>query len=305
MLAAQVAGLALAQGAIEWAPLGAVWHYNYSYFGPDRSYSTIEVVADTVINGKAGKILRQQVHNPNYEKGVRDLGRIIVHQDGERVYYWVIDRFTLLYDFSAKVGDTLKILVPEPDIYSDSLIFLIVDSIESMSYHGQVLRRQYLTRLEKGAKPFFLGASVTELIGSSRYLIPGDELSCDSECPRGIRCYSDPYLKLTDLDPFGRHCDSVDVMIVGTDNFQIEHEGIRLYPNPVKAGITQVKLVRSTYGLGDEWEYQILDIYGRPMQPVQFLQHEGTIDVGMLEPGVYFLAIWGARAYGTKKLMVQ
>lgn len=91
----------------DYFPIGATWHYGHEIVGRRvvKSFFTTEVVGDTLINGQIAKKLLISDSNKPYHQN----DQIIIRQIGQRVEYLQRDSFHLLYDFGARIGDTLSI----------------------------------------------------------------------------------------------------------------------------------------------------------------------------------------------------
>ena len=98
----------------EWAPIGAKWWYSYSGHGSDLYYLALESVGDTIVLEKNARILEIQAYYTEgshletipYITYFKNTGfnkpQIIIHQQGDSIYYLRNNNFELLYDFSLK-----------------------------------------------------------------------------------------------------------------------------------------------------------------------------------------------------------
>ena len=84
-----------------WAPLGAKQTYVVGYvFSPSVDYREWKVVGDTMINGQTCRVMQRF---GNYvDDDISNL--MITYEDSNRVYWWVGNLFSLLYDFNKQVG---------------------------------------------------------------------------------------------------------------------------------------------------------------------------------------------------------
>ncbi|MBK8506545.1 MAG: hypothetical protein IPL46_32720 [Saprospiraceae bacterium] len=128
----------------DWAPWGAEWRYIYNIGVSNPNNKTYIMTAsnDTILAGVSARKLTSRV--PDYLNG-NDLvfPDQYIHHSGDSIFYFNHDRqrFTLLYNMGAKIGDTIKILEPfyYPD-EGDSLIYLEVVDTGSIIVMNERLR---------------------------------------------------------------------------------------------------------------------------------------------------------------------
>ena len=102
----------------EFAPIGAMWHYDFSVYG-DYGHDYIAYISekDTVVNGKDCKII-QRVNNAAY--------REIMHEEDGKVYYWYDGKFRKIYDFSVNIGESVLFEVKSNKRYSTAPIDSVI-----------------------------------------------------------------------------------------------------------------------------------------------------------------------------------
>jgi hypothetical protein len=104
---------------MEYAPYGAFWKYTLHRFIVDYPYNCefnicdqgkqrLEVIDTVTIQGKSVSVL-QQFWGDSDTSGEP---LIYVHANNDSVYFYAQNDFHLLYDFTAKDGDTININVP-------------------------------------------------------------------------------------------------------------------------------------------------------------------------------------------------
>lgn len=176
------------------APLGATWYYDdiYDINTDDTIYITgynqVESISDTLITDKiCGKLKFSYVDS----EGVLDPENhyYFMYENNEKVYFYLEDRFLLLYDFS---GDDWY----AQDIYYEfgDSSFISVDSVTFELYDGVLLKTIH-THHDVGSNLFFLSNKIIEKIGPLCYLFlyhGGD----DSYRPSNLRCYKDSELDI-------------------------------------------------------------------------------------------------------------
>ena len=127
----------------EWAPSNAEWYYTYN---TDMAvgYVKIKVVGDSTIQDKSCKILRQLEYGwiaPGYYD-TNNLGDVYTYEEDGIIYVWAESQFYVLYDFTAEVGETWKVINP---IDSDTSGVVIVDSISYENVNGQLLKCLFIS----------------------------------------------------------------------------------------------------------------------------------------------------------------
>ncbi len=176
------------------APLGATWYYDdiYDINTDDTIYITgynqVEFISDTLITDKICMKLKFSYVD---SEGVLDPENhyYFMYENNEKVYFYLEDRFLLLYDFS---GDDWY----AQDIYYEfgDSSFISVDSVTFELYDGVLLKTIH-THHDVGSNLFFLSNKIIEKIGPLCYLFlyhGGD----DSYRPSNLRCYKDSELDI-------------------------------------------------------------------------------------------------------------
>lgn len=176
-----------ASAQLEFAPVGATWHYTNDYaMSPAYGYMMVTCVEDSMANGQTYKILEAK------ETCLRG-GRQVVMQQGDSVLLFdkVLDTFQLLYDFGAQAGDAWTVKLSDYGI--DTFTFswhLSIDSTWTDTINGQPLRAM---RVDYGN----YSSTVVEQLGDLQYLLNfqgSNVYLCDADYPNGLRCYSDSAL---------------------------------------------------------------------------------------------------------------
>lgn len=137
------------------APIGATWRYiTPAQNAPDsiqcRNYAQFEAIKDTVINSiNAVKISKIEIKNRvEYGKSQHEY----FYQSGKKIYFLnrVSGEFHLLFDFEAKIGDTIKVFNNQSFQYPFDnqticgLKYFIykIESVEIVTISGQSLIKQ-------------------------------------------------------------------------------------------------------------------------------------------------------------------
>ena len=149
--------------AQSFAPLGATWT-NISLaprgYGYAIAYRTT-AVRDTVVDGRPA---RRLVHEVIEEDGsLTYWGEELIASSGDSVLVYFRDSFRLVYDFSARAGDTIRVIdEPFPGFFTDSTATSIryedfayrIDSVGTRVVEGDSLRLQYVSYLRDPAWHF-------------------------------------------------------------------------------------------------------------------------------------------------------
>lgn len=235
--------LLLPFGAIaqqEWAPIGAEWFYNRPNAFNQLHYIKFKSVKDTVINDKKSKIINVQ----NICGSSTDLLNEYFYQEGGEIYYYNKNnkKFHLLYDFSAKVGDTITVhsdvFKPSESFlsYSDTLPFFryVIIEIDKIEIFGKQRIRQKVRDIENSewgfVRPFDMDNYnyIIEGIGSLVYMYGASYNVVMEEDPLLLRCYKDKDISYT--NPCWQ--DACDVGLA-VNNFT-KSSPIDVFPNPIE-----------------------------------------------------------------------
>ena len=294
-----------AQDDLEWAPLGATWHYTF-WNPPHQYYMTLEAIGDTVINDTTARVLKQTVYRGEGPP-TASRSNIYIYPDGDKVYYWAQDSFTVLYDFTASVGDTLEIIAPVYEWYDrGSTMYFRVDSVEKIIVEDKVLRRQYLRAFERGAKEYAFQFSGWhfEIFGCDKFFIPLNGLECDGGCPEGLRCYSDNRFSVmfTHQPSANVPCERI-VIIVSAEEQTLRENQVVVFPNPSRGNPVRIH-IRSPGPSGESVYYQVVDLSGRKVAEETVVRGGNEPWRLYLKPGVYILTVQGKNWWDTEKIVV-
>lgn len=213
--------ISISLNAQVFAPDEAVWYYSYDPdVTLDDGYQKIEVVGDTLINEKMCKILqRTNIGYSHWDQKYYeiDAGKILLYEEDSVVYFKKDSLFHVLYDYSAKAGDSF---------YSISLIsscnepFLVeIDSITTIDFDGVPLKKFHIGEyyyLEKIGYPDYM----------FRFQIPCEPLT-GPHYPGPLRCYFDNSVGNLSTDIVSS-CD----YITSSNQIRLNNNSIKIYPNP-------------------------------------------------------------------------
>lgn len=120
----------------EWASIGTEWYYcaPNETGNPQHSFNRYFVEKDTVVGGN------------NCRKIVNDKRFKILYEDSGKIYYWFQDRFHLMYDYTANIGDTvtfdfLTLKPPSYDFDTTYSVKSVIEMIDSINCENVCLKR--------------------------------------------------------------------------------------------------------------------------------------------------------------------
>lgn len=262
------------------APNSSVWHYNYDPSPPiEMGYTKIVVIGDTLLQGKACKILQKRNIGYDFMKKTNydyPDGCQYIYSDPDKVYYYKSNKFYTLYDFAAKKGSSW-IITGDPDFTNDSLAKIEVDSINNITINSIKLRVLYI-HTDSGYYAF-PGNKIIEKIGSVDYMFPVRTNLTGPSLPGPLRCYFDNAFGL--FQNTLSSCDSIytNVGLLANSNFTI-----KVYPNPVES----ISTIDWTSTGEDDYNISIYNFSGQLVstQPA----HLPSIKIykSDFKPGIYF-----------------
>ncbi len=261
-----------------WAPIGAEWYYGCVTWQEYPSYTHYEVTKDTLINGKLCSLLQSKAKNE------------YMYEEKQKVYYYFQDSFHVIYDFSAKVGDTVLIsFKTKTDAKEDSVVprYCLIDSINTIFNNGISLRKSYTTILDTAPWNYAtMQYNYIERIGNEQDLIYIVGVPYVPEAVPKLRCYNDSQISYkTELwIRSGKPCD----YDANTSIYQnmVEHNFSVMLSELDK----MIKFYcKQSFGT-QKHSFQIIDLQGRIVLHGRFACEE-TRDVSNLKQGVYFVKI--------------
>ena len=200
---------------------------------------------------------------------------ILIYEKDSIVYYFKSDEFFILYDFTAKEGDTIP-SISYPD-NCDSTYIITIDSI-SFQYVNQDSLRKFHFHINDDADSFYY----LERIGYPDYLLPTFSYGCDiltgPHYPGPLRCYMDNIIG-TFSSGVSPTCD----YITGINEVDRKCQ-VNIFPNPTR-GIVEIYLEDNQV-----YTYEIVDQLGRLMENESFQSYK-RIDLSDYMNGLYFVIL--------------
>ncbi len=201
-----------------WAPTGAKWTFGVGYpFGPKIEYIEWISIGDTLVDGHTCKLIQR---NGEYVSGdISD--KFITYEDSNKVYWYNINQFTVLYDFNKNAGDTWTIM------YDTCGLLITVDSTSIDTINGVPLKALYISSYQG-----LFNGKILEHIGHLERPNPPILYNCgggfeDYRYYTGLRCYED--------SAFGFHSfgitPSCNYTVTGIDEIKNPF-GLLIFPNP-------------------------------------------------------------------------
>lgn len=262
---------------------GNEWYYEILNDDGSITYQYLQHSGDTTINDEPVQIIVKI--NTLYDKGehIEKSYEYIFERDG-KIYWWnkTLNEFTMLYDFTAQVGDEWEIKVG-----TESLL-MHVDAVEQYEYEGRMFKLLQVS----DANQIFSG-TIVRGIGHLSSFFP-EKLMNQGKGYRveGIRCFWKEELLIFKYGE--KDCDEV---FEEYHDYGIEEplltEGFKVYPNPTTGLITVASAQPS--------EYRITNTMAQTLKIGRIEGENQQINVSQLPNGLYFITIAGE----TKKLIIN
>ena len=253
------------------------WYYEiHGDDGTTIGYQHLKYIGDTIFsnyNLQAKVILRTNHFNDGSQPEVT---HEYIIEDNERAQiYWYPSRwnlFTLLYNFSADVGDEWSVMG------NNENLIVHVDSVEMVEYDGKTYRMLHVSD-QTGS----FNGDILCGVGHLTSFFPEKEMVKDGFEVDGLRCYwqnDELILHIGDED-----CDAIHSVINMVDD--IETDDFKIYPNPT-SGIIFVETCHGA-SLQDQTEYRITNLLGQTLMTGKINDENQQIDVSALSFGMYFI----------------
>ena len=299
--------------AQDWAPIGAKWHYTYiHFFSPEVNYNVVESIGDTTINGQPCRILRSDkvacdIPYDNVNGGAADF---YMYDENGKVYFYNQDLndFTILYDFSAQVGDIWTTQLPTSQfLIAPDPINVQVDSIATISANGQDLKKLYV-RYYIGNNPPGPGDPQSYVILVERW---GDLMSmfwnfvwpftiCDEEYNQGFRCYEDPefgFIQYLDIP-----CDTT--YVISSINELSKEIDFSVSPNPTSGELNITLANQNNRILG----IQVFALKGQLLKDIQIdtslSTNNSQLNLEALPEGIFIVKVRTNEGLGIRKVVL-
>ena len=277
---------------VEFAPLGAVWYYDWHQFGPPvlNKFVKIEVVDTVTIQGKfCKKISGTTAGCPDTWES-----EVYIHEENGKIYRLLDSTFQLFIDFNTGPGESWATITIPPD--GNDTLFVHVDSVSFVTHNGLQLKVQHVSypNLSIGFPEGSImewGSTFTERIGNSTFFYPQIGV-CDPHAEY-VRCYSDDTL---DVHFVNYACDTI-VLFSNVDDLEnLPRYGL-LFPNPAN----------TTVSFSPDFEAE--EVVFQNLVGTTLLRRrvgaDKELEIGSLNAGVYLVYFYqGNKLVGIDKLLV-
>ncbi len=240
--------------------------------------------------GKTCRIIQTDEHTLNEDTGNEqhyyDHKREYVYTQGDSVYYYINNNFSLLYNFNAQVGDVWNF--PALDIFSDiDSGALKIDSIGVELIDGVPLRYLWVSKAANSCYGYYHTATkIVERIGGVREtLYPIYLISSDSECGGIVADYYTIYaMCYQDNNLFYGEGDSC-VYVVDVQTPTLNHAAFNCYYNALSAEL----ILTTDEATAWEGNFALYDLQGKTVATQALNRHQATHQVALppLPAGIY------------------
>lgn len=278
---------------LEFAPVGAEWHYGINNISIE-GYVRVKSVGDTLMNGILCRKIEKRYFLYDYmDDNEREFvkGYEFISQTGDSVYMFRFGQFHKLYDFSSEIGDTVffpgsySLQVDDFVSFGDSIGKAVVIGKGVCGIGGVELKYYDIRKVDNSAwafdQDFYLGyARICEKIGNlSGYLFPNQQIVADYFEGGCLRCYTDNELGTINFSNPYIECDYFHS--IEEDTFKL----LAAYPNPFKEKIV-VDLP-----IDDNYTIMIYDQYGRMVINQDFIGRKADVNFPFPQSGVFHLIV--------------
>jgi len=269
----------------DFAPIGAKWHYDQITILGLISYTNIECISDTLIDGKSCK----KMISVSRFYGVPATSLLFMYSSNDSVFFYKGNRFHLLYDFGAVAGDTITL--GYYTTYNGLPLKMVIDSLGIIEINNETRTVQYVTCGDGLIIEF--GGIVIDGIGNLNYMFP----SFDNAVEGPLRCYKEPGLGLF-INPYhfsnGWNFEDCEQIIVGVPETKMESD-IMILPNPATKFLEIINLDRPT-------EFTFFNIQGKFIKS-GIITPSQLINLNDLSCGLYFLTLQNSKLLTTRKFI--
>ncbi|MCB9354052.1 MAG: T9SS type A sorting domain-containing protein [Lewinellaceae bacterium] len=253
------------------APPGSIWYYTQPVLNTpvEYTYTTIEVVGDTLIDGESWRIVQSGDELCSLHRGY-------LRQNNHLVYYRSAApdaTASLLYDFGLQAGESYITFA------GGFPMTVTADSVGTSFISGQPLQTWYVH-----TDPPYWNGQIVEKAGHTGYLIPVYG-GCDP-LPGPVRCYFSDTLALKWVD---YPCDTSFTLPTNEPDLS---SGAYVFPNPFEDRL--YIHIPDAKGFGP-LVFELYDISG-----IRLIRHEMErtttvvpVEIPALPPGVYCWKVIG------------
>lgn len=283
---------------IEWAPIGAKWYFNRPS-SESNDYVVFESTKDSTIQGKNVRVIDVMLNGTNL------ISQEYLHQNEDSLFYYNsnYNQFFLLYNFSAKAGDTITVhsnkFQPTSAFfsYNDSIPYFKykINTIDSIQYEDHWIRRQKVENLGNSLWGFTKPTGgendyILEEIGSITYFFGVFPGTYPEQKPSILRCYHESDFEYKN-PLWGQDCDLISS--IRSNNID---SGVVVFPNPCDDHIN-IQVTEPIESI------EIFDTNGEKLMVLQQNKATAVINTSLLNKGCFLLKIRTMHHIFSKKII--
>lgn len=249
------------------APIGAKWSYKQAYWGgPDTNLMVLEVVSDTLIDGRTCS--KVQVHEGIF--GCHEFVQYFAESNDSLFKYdQDAGQFDLLFRWNGSLGESWSTPV-ENSGFLDTLDWIVLDTSHAI-IDGMWLRVLNVNVVPRQSMIYSYGGPIMERLGGPTAPFTWSLGVCDGEIFAGLRCYEDA--DITWQNPLVTQC------ALGVGIGEREEAGSWIRPSLASRG-------EPVFITGVEGSMTVIDATGRQLS-AQTVRGEQVITFD--RPGTYLL----------------
>jgi len=269
-----------------WIDSDAKWTFDYFNVAETGTWRW-EYTHDTIIQGHQSQVINATKYRYYGGPGgisIINYGNSYTYQSNDSVFYLKDDKFFLLYDFGAQIGDSWIVAIDTIfNACQDTAIVQVVDT-GSIIINGNVYRTITLETISESI--YALNGLCVEKFGivpttyenSNFGFLPGYQY-----CEGGpiidydlltFRCYEDA--SFPTYNPTNKDCDTL------TSTSELVIENFKIYPNPSDSKL----YIKSQNNIVSHVE--IIDMNGRLIVKQRYKDY---VDISQIKNGFYFIRI--------------
>lgn len=259
--------------------VGAKWTYiQSSLFGENGNFYRLQVALDTTIGGK---LCKKMVGG--YNCALLPNNGEFVNFEGKKAYRYDFrtQRFWLLYDWAANVGDTVTVYVPTASTIDSFKIR--IDSTSSWTPNGETLRVQKFKPLG-ASRWLFASQQIIEKIGANAFFFP-QATSCSPIQFGALRCFEEPMQTAIKFVTYT--CDTIIKRVRTSDIFR--NRKIDLSPTP---SVSEVFLTLDA-PINNGFSAEVANLVGQTVwrSADKIVGDNLKIDTSLWQSGYYILTL--------------
>ena len=255
--------------------VGTAWYYHQSsLFGENGNYIKMQIVKDSTINGK---VCKKMTGGYGCSK-IADRGEFVYIENKKAYRYdFYRNRFWLLYDWSARIGDIVTIYVPQQNVVDSFQIR--IDSVTIWTPNGEPLIIQKTSRVG-ASRWIFASQQIIEKIGANAVFFP-QPTNCDPVQYGSLRCFNEP--NQLEVKFVTYKCDSV-IIRVGTSDILSQRQ-ISIFPTPSVSELNITFDEPITEGFSMDIINTLGQVIWHSQKPIMGVSE--VIDINNWQSGVY------------------